>query len=180
MRSYSVSKQSGLFVFTATPELAKAMPKIFRQGATYTVQRADTVIEAVRPNAGTKKVASTTSVKKTTKKVGKPGKSQASKVVKSTAPKLAKAGKGGRGKKAASPEVVVQFVRDNDGCNMTQIEAATKMAQPDIRKALNDAREAGLIRTEGQRRGLRYFAIAAAASAPSDKPVAAGSTDTPW
>lgn len=181
-----MSKQSGLFVFTATPELAQAMPKIFRSGSVYTVQRADTVIQTA-PGTGPGRRAGgsvTPSAKKLAKKDTKPtGKSQAAKLTKVPAQKAApKVIKGG--KRSASPESVVQFVRENDGCNMTQIEAATRMAQPDIRKALNDAREAGQIRTEGQRRGLRYFAVAASASAAasSDKPnaTASGNPDSTW
>jgi DNA-binding transcriptional ArsR family regulator len=171
-----MTKSNGLFVFTATPEMAQANPRLFRAGETYTVQRADKVIEAARPSAkraasaGSKKVS-----KKITKTLGK------KKAAKASAPKPAlKTGKVKSGKRAASPEVVVQFVRDNDGCNMTQIEASTKMAQPAIRKALNDARDAGLIRTEGQRRGLRYYATTATAAPAKAEAEPAASGSTPW
>lgn len=177
-----MSKQSGLFVFTATPEMAQALPKVFRPGMTYIAQRADSVIAAARPSTTGRKAGGSTTGKKVTK-----ASTTGKKVSKTSSPKpsVNKAPKGARGKKAVSPEVVVQFVRDNEGCNMTQIEAATKMAQPAIRKALNDAREAGLIRTEGQRRGLRYFATTAVASSPttSDKPENSGAADSgknPW
>lgn len=162
-----MSNQSGLFVFTATPDLAQALPKVFKAGVTYTVQRASTINQPAASNKTSKNTSS--SPKKTTKHAGKtPAKSskQDEKRAKSAAPKTE--GKSSK-KKGISIDAVVQFVRDNDGCNMTQIEASTRAPQPILRKLLNDARDAGMIRTEGQRRGLRYFASTTASASTADK-----------
>lgn len=175
-----MSKRGGLFVFTATPEMAQALPKIFKKGETYIAQRADTVIAAAGGTesrktapAGQKKAA-----KAPAKKAGRPAKAKAP--VKAPVKTPAKSGKVGRPRKNISPEVVVQFVRDNEGCNMTQIEAAVKMPQAAIRKALNDAREAGQIRTEGQRRGLRYYPTTSVAAATADQSGQGSDAQTPW
>lgn len=160
-------KQSGVFIFTATQELSQAMPKIFKRGETYTVQKVSGVIGAQQQAVQRPAQAP----KKGTKKVGRP-------------PKQAKAGqkvgKAPRGRRGASPEAVLQFVRENEGCNMTQIEAAVKMAQPEIRRVLNEARDAGLIRTEGQRRGLRYFAVGVTALAAAPSESSQVPVETPW
>ena len=66
------------------------------------------------------------------------------------------------------PELIVKFVRKNEGCNMTDIEGHTNLPQATIRRVLNSAREAGDIRTEGQRRGLRYFVGSAASVTSGD------------
>jgi len=188
-----VSSKSGPVVFTATPEMAKQMPKIFKVGATYVAQRAAAVsvgdtssspAKATRRRAtkkvATKKASKPKRKKKVTKKAAKktPKKKKVTKKQKKTtkkAPKKkVKAGLKVTKRRPIKPEIIIQYVNDNAGCNMTDIERSTKMPQTAIRRVLNSARDAGAIRTEGQRRGLRYFA-----GSEDAKPVAAATSDTP-
>lgn len=179
-----MSKQ-GFSVIVAGPELAKAMPKMFKSGKSYVVANASVLGE--RTTTTTKQAATTKASKPGPKqgKAAKQGKApKAAKTTKTTAPKAPKKG---------ASDNVVKFVKANPGCNMTQIEAGTKLPQADIRKALNVARESGAIRTEGQRRGLRYFAsgasgdqtpapaaATAAASTTSEPPAAGNNKNQPW
>jgi hypothetical protein len=145
-----VSKQ-GFSVIVAGPDLAKAMPKTFKQGHSYIVASATMIGEKSKANS--------------TAKGAKPSKATAPKSAKPTKASAPKPSRGGS-------DSVVKFVKANPGTNMTQIEVGTKLPQAEIRNALNVAREAGSIRTEGQRRGLRYFAggvspPTAGASAPA-------------
>jgi hypothetical protein len=144
-----VGKQGSFSVIVAGPELAKAMPKTFKAGASYVVASAN-VLGNGTSHATTKRAA----------KSSKPtGKVKVKKAAIATKPaKPAKTPKAGGRKGSATPDTIVKFVKANPGTNMTAIEAHAKLPQADIRKALNTARELGLIRTEGQRRGLRYFA----------------------
>lgn len=159
--------KSGFAVIVAGPDLAKAMPKMFKQGASYVVASADvlnltgvTTVRAGKPS-------------RTAKMVSKPVKaSRPAKVMKpSKAPKPARASTTS-GKDYS--DVILKFVKQNPGTNMTAIEASTKLPQADIRRTLNSAREAGVIRTKGQRRGLTYYAAGASSStAPASAPVTA-------
>ena len=147
-----MSKQSGVVVFTATPEMAKQMPKVFKTGATYVAQRATAV--ALGPTPRKKRATTKKATKKTGQKVTKKRltrkKQQAAKPV---AKPVAKSTK----RKPIRPDLIIGFVKKNEGCNMTDIEGHTNLPQTTIRRVLNTARESGKIRTEGQRRGLRYF-----------------------
>lgn len=135
-------------VLKVTPALAKQLPKGLR-----VVITADATVSG---KPGRKPAAKE---EKTEKKRGRPKGSKNKTTEKKASKKEAKEPKAKKvaKTKAINPEVVVQFVRANSGCNMTDIEKSVKMPQADIRKALNVARESGEIRTEGQRRGLRYF-----------------------
>lgn len=175
-----MSKQ-GFAVIVAGPELAKAMPKTFKQGASYvvasatvlgerTTTKASVTAKATKAKPGPKPKAGLVKTQKATKPT------KAAKPTRTTAPKASR--------KAATGTDVVKFVKQNPGCNMTQIEVGTKMSQADIRKALNSAREGGTIRTEGQRRGLRYFPAsggtsAASTQAPAPAPATAEATSEP-
>ena len=156
-----MSSKNGPLVFTATPEMAAQMPKIFRSGVTYVAQQAAAVaIEGATTTRTTRVSKKTkTTKKKASKKASKTTKKKASKKASKKSP--AKATR----RKSIKPEIVLQYVKDNQGCNMNDIEWHTKMPQAAIRRVLNAAREAGEIRTEGQRRGLRYFSGAEAATA---------------
>jgi len=190
-----MSSQSGFIVFTATPEMAQ-QTKVFKSGVTYVAQRAVAVAQtgsapasavkaggrkktssrkASTKSATTKKAARKTTAKKaTTKKVTK--KAAASKPAKASKREKAATAKRplkSTARKTDKPEIIVQYVRANEGCNMTDIERSTKLPQAAIRRILNTARDAGAVRTEGQRRGLRYFAGAATAGA------AGGNADMP-
>jgi hypothetical protein len=135
---FSVSKQTGFAICRATPEMAKQMPNIFKAGDVYLVQRAT----AVALGDEEPKVSRSTSKKHSTRR----GSAKTTR-----APRATK-------RKPVKPEIILQFVRENAGCNMTDIERDTRMPQAGIRRVLNSAREDGTVRTEGQRRGLRYFA----------------------
>ena len=194
-----MSKHDGPIVFTVSPEMAKSM-KVFRAGETYVAHRATAVVGVgegtstrtpPKKKAAKKKVAKKTTKKKVTKKASKrkpktkkapskkkstPKKKTKKKVTKKASkPKALK-------KKTVKPDIIVKFVRENEGCNMTDIEASTKMPQAAIRRVLNQEREKGSIRTEGQRRGLRYFI---GKSSPEPVAAAASSDDgdgeeAPW
>lgn len=148
-REIHVSKQTGPLVFTATPEMAKQMPKIFRAGITYVANRAVVTDFGSSPQTPKpikkKKTAPTKKVTDGAKKKKKKTIKRARKVAKSTKRKLIK------------PDLIIDFIRENEGCNMTAIEGHTHLPQITIRRILNLARNNGEIRTEGQRRGLRYF-----------------------
>jgi hypothetical protein len=176
----NVSKQ-GFSVIVAGPELAKAMPKMFKVGKSYVVANASVLGE--RTPTATKQAKPG--------KPSKPGPKQAKAAKQTATPKTTTF----KTDRKVSPDNVVKFVKANPGCNMTQIEVGTKMPQADIRKALNTAREAGSIRTEGQRRGLRYFPPGAttgttltattpapATASPISEPPAApkGTGSKPW
>lgn len=158
-----MSKQSGPIVFTATPEMAKSM-KVFKAGAVYVAQRAAAV--AISSNGSTATATQraprkASKKKKKTKKVTKKAskkKKVSKRVTKKTSKKVAKktSKKASKGS-LVKPEMIVKYVRQNAGCNMTDIEGHTRLPQATIRRFLNAAREQGHIRTEGQRRGLRYF-----------------------
>jgi len=149
-----MSKQSGPIVFTATPEMAKTM-KVFKAGATYVAHQASAVALAVGSPPTTRSSRTTKPAKTAKKKVSK---KTAKKATKKTAKKVAKKTTKKVGKKATvKPGMIVKFVRKNEGCNMTDIEGHTNLPQAVLRRILNSARESGVIRTEGQRRGLRYF-----------------------
>lgn len=153
-----MSNANGMIVFTATPEMAKQM-KGFKSGATYVAQRATVVgIGQAAPTTRSNKKATKKVTKKVAKKVA--GKPKATKATKKVTKKKVKATK----RKAVKPEVILKFVRNNEGCNMTAIEGHTNLPQATIRRILNSARAEGSIRTEGQRRGLRYYAGAAPAA----------------
>lgn len=168
--------KQGFAVIVAGPELAKAMPKMFKSGASYVVASASVLGE--RTTTTTKQA---TKAKPGPKPKGSPIKTQkGTKPAKAAKPTRATAPKATR--KAAGGTDIVKFVKQNPGCNMTQIEVGTKMAQTEIRKALNAAREAGTLRTEGQRRGLRYFPATgggAPAQAPTPTPATADATSEP-
>jgi len=161
-----VSKQTGYVVFTATAEMAKQMPKVFKAGATYVAQRATAVAVEPTPLRSTKKRSTKKKTKKRVAKTLKKKKKVAKKKVakkkvakKKVAKKVAKKTATAKStkRKPIRPDVIIGFVRKNEGCNMTDIEGHTRLPQTAIRRVLNTAREAGSIRTEGQRRGLRYF-----------------------
>ena len=196
-----MANSNGVTIITATAEMAKQM-KVFKQGETYIVQKVssiyidpqasstpDSAQTTKKPKAkvvtkgvakkadkgptaktGSKATASVTDAKANatetySKKVTK-------RVSKKVAKKVAKVKVKATTRKSIKPEIILTFVRKNDGCNMTAIEAATKLPQATIRRMLNSARDSGNIRTEGQRRGLRYFANAetvGAANAESDQ-----------
>jgi hypothetical protein len=160
-----VSKQSGPIVFAATAEMAKSM-KVFKAGAVYVAHRAAAVAIVDIKSTTTKSSQTTkkTTKKKATKKATK--KKATKKATKKKATKKKATKKTG---KTIKPEMIVKYVRKNEGCNMTDIEGHTNLPQSSIRRILNAARESGAIRTEGQRRGLRYFMGAqATASATTD------------
>lgn len=154
-----MSKQSGPIVFTATAEMAKSM-KVFKAGATYVAHRAVAVALGSNESTTTRRSTKKATTKKATTKV------VAAKKKKKTKKKVAKKAIAKKVIKKAikrskvNPKMIVKFVRQNEGCNMTDIEGHTKLPQATIRRVLNSARELGSIRTEGQRRGLRYFSAA--------------------
>lgn len=174
-----MSKQDGPIVFTVTSE--RQMPKVFKTGATYVAQKASAVaIESVassqtkgRTTRSSAKTSDATGRKKTTKKSSTAGRKKKNKTTKtkstkSNSKRIAKSSSSARAtkvskkpkstkRKPVKPEVIVHYVQNNDGCNMTDIEGAVKLPQAIIRRILNTARDSGSIRTEGQRRGLRYF-----------------------
>jgi len=165
-----VSKQSGPIVFAATAEMANSM-NVFKAGSVYVAHLA-AAVAFVDPKSSPTKSSRTT--KKTTKKkvtkkkvTKKKAKKKAKKVTKKATKKVTKK----KAKKTIRPEMIVKFVRKNEGCNMTDIEGHTNLPQPTIRRILNAARESGEIRTEGQRRGLRYFV-----GAPANDTTDGGST----
>ena len=157
-----MSKLSGPIVFTATAEMAKSM-KVFKAGATYVAHRA--VAVAIASSGSSPAEATQKVTKKATKKATKKRATKKKKDATKDATKdVTKDVKLVTRKKAflrsnAAPKMIVKFVRKNEGCNMTDIESHTKLPQATIRRALNSAREEGTLRTEGQRRGLRYFAV---------------------
>lgn len=144
--------QNGFIVFTATPEMAKQTNRALRSGMTYVAQPAK-VAKMVDDSAPTPKATKKTTKKKVAKKTkakAKAKKATKKKVVKKTSkPKATE-------RTAIQPEAIIKFVQENDGCNMTDIEAAIKAPQSRLRRVINQAREAGDIVTTGQRRGLRY------------------------
>jgi hypothetical protein len=182
-----MSKQNGYVVFTATHEMAKQMPKVFKAGATYVAQQASAVAvgssststsgpptrkaTAKKESAKKKLAKKRASTKKATKVVKKASTKKATKrVAKKAAAAKAPAEPKATTRKAIKPDLILGYVKKHEGCNMTDIESHTKLPQPVIRRILNNARDAGEIRTEGQRRGLRYFygseaPVAASASA---------------
>ncbi len=171
-----MSSSNGYVVFTATPEMAKQMPKVFKAGATYVAQRATAIAVGGGSVTTTKNAPRTKpSTKKKVEKKAKVAKKVAKKVTKKVAKKVAKKGDSPKialvketKRKPVRPDVVLSFVRSNAGCNMTDIEGAVSLPQAVIRRILNSAREAGEIRTEGKRRGLHYFAEATASSVSAD------------
>ena len=166
-----MSNQNGPIVFTATPEMASQM-KVFKAGATYIAQRAGAVhlgepaqaspSRKAAANPAPKKVKPKMIKKQVTKKASKPKAAVAKKVAK----KVTKAPKASK-REMLTPDIVVKFVRENEGCNMTDIEQAVNHPQATIRRVLGAAREDGSVRTEGQRRGLRYF-VGASTGAPQN------------
>jgi len=155
--------KSGFAVIVAGPDLAKAMPKMFKQGASYVIASAKVFGQPV----AVAKAPKAAKPAKTSNKAAKAPK--AAKPAKTAKPAKASAHKGGH---KDHSDAIVKFVKANPGTNMTAIEAHTKLPQVDIRKALNDAREDGSIRTEGQRRGLTYFADSGSAHATASAPAA--------
>lgn len=167
-----MSSQNGFIVFTATPEMAQ-QTKVFKAGVTYVAQRAVAVAQSsATSSASSSKTAGRTKTAAKKKKIAKRAvkktatkKRLTKKVTKKAAVKLSKRAQAATAKRplkatarsAAKPEIIVQYVRDNEGCNMTDIERSTKLPQATIRRILNTAREGGEVRTEGQRRGLRYY-----------------------
>lgn len=80
----------------------------------------------------------------------------------SSAPKRARKASGKRGKR--TPEQVeadgmnaVDYVRGNPGCPVGDIGTALGLSTKDLRLPLLRLVEAGTLRTEGQKRGTRYF-----------------------
>lgn len=150
--------QNGPIVFTATPEMAKQTNRALRSGVTYVAQQAK--VAKQDDTTATKSSRKSSTKKKTTAKKKAAKKTTKKKVTKKTAAKKTK----GKAKSApkstkrdvVKPEAVIKFVRENDGCNMTDIEQAIKAPQAKLRRVINAAREAGQITTTGQRRGLRY------------------------
>jgi len=183
-----MTNQSGPVVFTITPAMAQGV-KPFRVGDTWVAHKATTVAlgEAVAPRVTTQKAAKKTAAKKkktaakkaskpkvtkkVTKKTSKPKvtkkQSTRQEKVSKANPAVAKSTK----RKPVRPDLIIGFVRKNEGCNMTDIEGHTKLPQGTIRRILNSARENGDIRTEGQRRGLRYYAGSEAATATASTDV---------
>ena len=157
---------NGFIVFTVTPELAKQM-KGLTSGATYIAQRATAVVTVVNTSEVSTQNTPKADVKQTTtkrvnKKAGRKAASKSKvvdqKVVKKVVKKVAKKAIAKATKRLSlTPDIVVTFVRENEGCNMTDIERSVGHPQATIRRVLNSARNDGLITTEGQRRGLRYF-----------------------
>jgi hypothetical protein len=158
--------KSGFAVIVAGPDLAKAMPKMFKQGASYVI--ADAKVFG-QPVASAKAPKAAKPAKTSNKAAKAPKAPKAAKPAKTPKPNKPSAHKGGH---KDHSDVIVKFVKANPGTNMTAIEAHTKLPQVDIRKALNDAREDGSIRTEGQRRGLTYFADSGSAHATASAPAA--------
>lgn len=152
--------QNGFIVFTATPEMAKQSNRALRSGVTYVAQRA-TVAKMAESSSSVdnkktstkrstkKKVTKKASTRKSNKKTAKKASTRKTSTKKSTSPKSTR-------RKSVKPEAIIKFVHENDGCNMTDIERATKLPQATLRRMINSAREAGAITTTGQRRGLRY------------------------
>jgi predicted RNA-binding protein with PIN domain len=160
-----VSNPNGFIVFTVTPDLAKQM-KGFKSGATYVAQRAVAVVNVgeasaknTRKKASSKKTATKRVTKKASKKTGRKAAVKKTTASKATSRKATKKATVKSTKRSSlTPDIVIKFVRENEGCNMTDIERSVKHPQAAIRRVLNSARSDGLITTEGQRRGLRYFA----------------------
>lgn len=164
--------QNGFIVFTATPEMAKQTNRALRAGVTYAAQPVKVAKQdETAPDKPTQKASTKTAKVKV--KASKPAK--APKATKKAASAKVKASKPAKAPKATKrtavkPDAIIKFVRENDGCNMTDIEQATKAPQAKLRRMLNAARDAGHITTTGQRRGLRYHIGAA-----TTEPVASGS-----
>jgi isochorismate synthase EntC len=173
-----MAKSHDVTILTATAEMAKQM-KVFKSGETYVILRASSIYTDHRSSnqttssqtvKRTKKPKTTTVSKRVTerptaKKVktknnvkGVVSEKATKKVKKKVIKKKVKA----TTRKSIKPDLILTFVKKNDGCNMTAIAVATKLPQAAIRRVLNSARDNGSIRTEGQRRGLRYFANAQA------------------
>lgn len=170
-----MSKSNGPIVFTVTPEMAKQMKGI-KAGETYVAHKATAVYGGTTVSGGSKSSSTKTrtskqktstkkaSAKKTATKKASAKKTTRTKATKKVAKKKVKATK----RKAVKPEVIISYVKNNEGCNMTDIEGAVKLPQATIRRILNSARADGVIRTEGQRRGLRYFAGATSSVSGGD------------
>ncbi|MGD9725362.1 MAG: hypothetical protein AB7L09_03025 [Nitrospira sp.] len=152
--------QHGFIVFTATPEMAKQSNGALRSGVTYAAQRATVAAAPSSTKKVTKKSAKV--AKKVTKKAAKKIAKKVTKKVAKKAKVKAQPAPKATPRKAVRPDAVVKFVRENDGCNMTDIERSVKLPQAALRRILNTARENGEITTTGQRRGLRYHITAPA------------------
>ncbi|MCP3920806.1 MAG: hypothetical protein GY711_35210 [bacterium] len=57
---------------------------------------------------------------------------------------------------ATTQGLVIGFVRDNQGCSVTEVAASLKLSTKDLRLPILKLVESGKLRTTGQRRGTRY------------------------
>jgi len=91
-------------------------------------------------------------------KVGRPRKAAARKVGR---PRKAAARKGGRRSAedvAALGETLLAHIKANAGQRLEEIGRALRMATKELKRPISNLLEAGALRTEGQKRGTRYFA----------------------
>ena len=94
-------------------------------------------------------------------------------------PKAGKARRGRRGRRSsedvqATAERVQAHVRANPGQRMEEISAALKMATGELTLPVSKLMAAGSLRTEGQRRGTRYYASGAGSGAAKGPGTKAG------
>jgi hypothetical protein len=147
-----MSKLNGYIVFKATSEMAKQMPNVFKEGATYVAQEASVVSLDNKTTYQVSNVSSKMDNSDTESNV-ESKEIESNKLLTPKHPKNTKYTK----RNPIKPNIIINYVKDNEGCNMTDIEVEVGAPQATIRRILNTARKAGTIRTEGQRRGLRYF-----------------------
>ena len=151
-----MSKQSGYIVFKATPEMVRQIPNVFKKEATY-VAREASVVSLGPNNAKQENEKTSTEEHSTPKNNGRKINKFSKSLTKNTKPTKSNTTPKHTKRSPIKPDIIVDYVKDNEGCNMADIEVAIELPQSTIRRILNSARKSGTIRTEGQRRGLRYF-----------------------
>lgn len=172
--------RNGVIVITASPEMSQLSGRALRSGVTYVVQEA-TVVGLPETSGSVKKTSSSKPKAISKKSASNKPSAKAPVKTKATSAKMKTVKAAVR--KNVQPDVIIAFVRGNAGCNMTDIESSVKAPQAQIRRVLKDARDAGQIRTEGQRRGLRYFAeavVSDVSSATQTEAAAVSRNGEPW